>query len=251
MFSTENDDIQMAVEDNKELSQTLKIVDEAIQTGNWTEEALDILDNLNIEDYGRILKRFSQKELRSSDGVLTQAEAIITRGNGSTDASNPSSHRERTRKQEQQVEAWAKENGLWYNNYQESKDGSLESVIESDGGVFSDKSGSESLVYWMPDGTAAKAIDASHYEGDLQGLFDKIMLHNSMFPETLYTVLGFGKDRGGTFRIIVKQKFIEGKKPTVDDILDFVDSMGLTKNKGWYKSSICKSFTINYLHIKR
>ena len=31
---------------------------------------------------------------------------------------------------------WCKENGLLYNNYRESKDGSLENVIESDGGVI-------------------------------------------------------------------------------------------------------------------
>ena len=73
----------------------------------------------------------------------------------------------------------------------------------------------------MPDGIAVKAIDASHYEGDLQGLFDKIILHNSMFPETSYTVLGFGKDRGGTFRIIVKQTIIRGERPTIDEILKY------------------------------
>ena len=83
----------------------------------------------------------------------------------------------------------------------------------------------------MPDGTAVKAIDASHYEGDLQGLFDKIILHNSMFPETSYTVLGFGKDRGGTFRIIVKQTIIRGERPTTDEILKFIDSLGIEKSK--------------------
>ena len=36
---------------------------------------------LNIENYGKILKRFSQEELRSSNGILTQAETIIARIN--------------------------------------------------------------------------------------------------------------------------------------------------------------------------
>ena len=248
--SLESSNIQMAVESNNEISESLSIIDDAIRTGNWTDEALDALENLNTEKYGKILKRFSQEELRSSDGILAQAETIIARGSRGTDSENSSSNRERTKRQEQQVETWAKENGLWYNDYQESKDGSLESVIESDGGVFSEKSGSESLVYWMPDGTAVKAIDASHYEGDLQGLFDKIILHNSMFPETSYTVLGFGKDRGGTFRIIVKQTIIRGERPTIDEILKFIDSLGIEKIKGWYYTKDGKRFTdLNYGNI--
>lgn len=242
-FSTENDDIQMMAEDNNKLIQTLKIIEEAIKTGNWTDNALEELENLNLDNYGKILKRFSQEELRSSDEILAQAETIITRGNGRTNASNPSSNRERTEQQEQQIETWAKENGLWYNDYQESKDGSLEGVIEADGGIFSNRSGSESLVYWMNDGTAVKAIDASHYEGDLQGLFDKIMLHNSLFPETSYTVLGFGRDRGNTFRLIVKQKFVKGTVPTDAEIQKFAKDLELEKRGGWYYTKDGKRIT--------
>lgn len=68
------------------------------------------------------------------------------------------------------------------------------------------------LVYWMPDGSVQKAVDASHYEGDVEKLLDKIVLHNSMFPETSYKVLGFGRDRGGTFRIILKQPYVKGTR---------------------------------------
>lgn len=225
MFSPENDDIQMAI-DNKNTLTSLNILDKAIRTGNWNDEAIEELDNLNNEDYGKILKRFSQEELEGSDGILKQAETIIARGNGGSNSINSPRDRERA---EQQIESWAKENGLWYNDYQESKDGSLENVIESDGSIFSDKSGSESLVYWMKDGTTVKAIGTSHYEGNLQQLFDKIILHNSMFPETTYNVLGFGKDREGMFRIIVKQPFIRGTRPSTEEILSFIKQLGIEK----------------------
>ena len=238
---------------NNTLQNALSIIDEAVKIGNWTEEALEQLENLNIEDYGTILKRFSQGELRSSNGILTQAETILARGGNQTDQGNTWYSPERNKEQEQQIETWAKENGLWYNNYQESKDGSLESVIEADGGQLSDESGSESMVFYTKDpykDGLIKALDASHYNGSPEALIDKIILHNSMFPETTYKVFGFGRDRGGTFRIILKQQFIRGEKPSTEDILDFIEKLGLEKKKGWYYTNDGKRLTdFNYKNI--
>jgi len=44
----------------------------AIDTGNWTEEALQELDNIvNTQEYGKLLsQRLSQKELGSSNSIL-------------------------------------------------------------------------------------------------------------------------------------------------------------------------------------
>lgn len=95
----------------------------------------------------------------------------------------------------------------------------------------------------MNDGTAVKAIDASHYEGDLQGLFDKIILHNSLFPETSYIVLGFGRDRGDAFRLIVKQTFVKGTAPTDAEIQKFIKDLELEKKGGWYFTKDGKRIT--------
>lgn len=54
--SLESSNIQMAVESNNEISESLSIIDDAIRTGNWTDEALDALENLNTDNYGKILK---------------------------------------------------------------------------------------------------------------------------------------------------------------------------------------------------
>ena len=229
--------LQQAI-DNNDQSNTLSKLDEAIRTGNWTDEAVDTLEDLKIEDYDKILKRFSQEELRASNGILTQAASIIARGDGRADQKNTSTDSSRRAKQqEQQIESWAKKAGLWYNNYRESKDGSLESVIEADGGKLSDESGSESMVYFMKnsykDGVT-KVIDASHYIDNPQSLLDKIILHNSLFPETAYEVLGFGRDRGGTFRVIAKQRFVEGKEASIEDINTLVEQLKLEKKGGWY-----------------
>lgn len=221
-------------------------IDRAIASGKWSDEALDELENLNIDNYGEILKRFSQEELGGSNENLIQAEAIIQRGERGTDRENPQSYRGRA---EQQIESWAKANGLWYNDYTEAKDGSLESVIEADGYHLSDKSGSESLVFVSNNDDVIKAIDSSHY-GNLKGVLDKLVLHNSSFPETAMEVVGFGKDRGGTFRVIIKQKFIQGDRPTTDDILGFIEKLNLEKEKGWYYTGDGKRFTdLNYGNI--
>ncbi len=106
-------------------------------------------------------------------------------------------------------------------------------MIESDGGKFSDESGSEAMVYWTKDGVT-KAIDASHYPNGPQGLIDKIILHNSLFPETAYETVGFGKDRGGSFRVIVKQKFVAGKPASTESINNFAKNSGFEKKQGWY-----------------
>lgn len=45
--------------DSNQENNQLNIIDKVIRTGNWDDEALDELDNLNNDDYGRILKRFS------------------------------------------------------------------------------------------------------------------------------------------------------------------------------------------------
>ncbi len=89
------------------------------------------------------------------------------------------------------------------------------------------------MVYWTKDGVT-KAIDASHYPNGPQGLIDKIILHNSLFPETAYETVGFGKDRGGSFRVIVKQKFVAGKPASTESINNFAKNSGFEKKQGWY-----------------
>ena len=233
-------------EDNKKLQTALSTIDKAINVNNWTKEALDTLKDLNTEDYGKILKQFSQEELRSSNGVLAQAETILARGGNQADRGNSQTYNaERAGEQEQQVESWAKANNLWYNNYQESKDGSLESVIETEGGLLSNNSGSEAMMFYTKnpfEEGIIKAISTDHYN-NLQGLLDKIILHNSIFPETAYTVLGFGKDKGGVFRIIVRQKFVRGTEPSVKEINKFVEKLGLEKKGGWYYTKDGKKLT--------
>jgi hypothetical protein len=228
-----NKAIQEAIDNNNQ-NNSLNIIDESIKTGKWSDEALEELNN---EDYGKILKRFSQEELRGSNENLIQAETIIQRGERGTDRKDSQSDRERAEEQEQQLESWAKANSLWYNDYTEAKDGSLESVIEANGYHLSDRSGSESLVFFSDSDDVMKAIDDSHY-GNIKGVLDKLVLHNSSIPETAMEVVGFGRDRSGTFKVIVKQKFVQGERPTTDDILEFIEKLDLKKKGAQEEMSV-------------
>ncbi len=232
---------------NTQLSASFKTIDEAIRTGDWTDEAIEKLENLKTDEYDKILERFSQEELRRSHGILTQAACILARGGSQTNGrTQPSGNDGNAEKQVQQIEGWAKKNGLWYNDYHDSKDGSLEGVIESDGGEFSKVSGSEAMVFMTKNPSkdgVTKAIDASHYPNGPQGLIDKIILHNSLFPETAYETVGFGKDRSGSFRVIVKQKFVSGKTPSPESISKFAQNLGLEKRQGWYYTKDGKRIT--------
>jgi len=82
-------------------------IDKAIMSGKWSDKALDELENLNTDSYDKILKRFSQEELRGSNENLIQAEAIIQRGERGADRKNTQDYGERAKQQEQQIESWA------------------------------------------------------------------------------------------------------------------------------------------------
>lgn len=82
-------------------------IDKAIMSGKWSDKALDELENLNTDSYDKILKRFSQEELRGSNENLIQAEAIIQRGERGADRKNTQGYGERAKQQEQQIESWA------------------------------------------------------------------------------------------------------------------------------------------------
>ncbi len=64
---------------------------------------------------------------------------------------------------------------------------------------------------------------------------DRITLHNTLFPETRLTVLGFGKTIEGDFQIIVQQPFIHGTFLTDEEIRSYVESLGfkLINPRNW------------------
>jgi hypothetical protein len=126
--------------------------------------------------------------------------------------------------QEAVIEQWARIVGVWT----ESIDESLPQVL---GEQIAE--GGEAVVY--DHGTSLiKSIGLDYF---IQPVFalDRISLHNTYFPETKLTVLGFGRDKNHDFKIIAEQPFIEGLPVDDNEIVDFMRQMGfeLKNPRNW------------------
>lgn len=121
---------------------------------------------------------------------------------------------ERNERQEKQVEQWAKDNKVWHDDaiaYGKSFG------EEYNGG------GQESRIFVSEDNKRVIKVKNTTQYHDLQEFLDGIVLHNTLFPETAYKVLGFGNDGEG-FVAILEQPFVKGTEPTQEQITDFVKS---------------------------
>lgn len=93
--------------------------------------------------------------------------------------------------------------------------------------------GSETRVWKNNDkGTVVKNISLNHYSTP-KALMNRILIHNLVFPTTAMKMLKVGASDNG-ISIIVKQPFIEdsGIAPTMDEIKDYMLSLGFTLSKG-------------------
>ncbi len=71
--------------------------------------------------------------------------------------------------------------------------------------------GAEQKVYLNKTGKTLSKINSGHYHQSWVEYFDRIELHNELFPETYYTLKGFTKI-DGTFSAIVEQTYIEAER---------------------------------------
>lgn len=93
--------------------------------------------------------------------------------------------------------------------------------------------GSETRVWKNNDkGTVVKNISLNHYSTP-KALMNRILIHNLVFPTTAMKMLKVGTSDNG-ISIIVEQPFIEdsGIAPTMDEIKDYMLSLGFTLSKG-------------------
>jgi len=113
------------------------------------------------------------------------------------------------------IEQWAKAVGCWT----ECIDDSLQRLL---GNQIAE--GGEAVVY-DHGATLIKSIGLDYFIQPILA-FDRITLHNSYFPETALTVVGYGRTADGDFKVIVEQPFIEGEHVSDDEIADYMRKMG-------------------------
>ncbi len=182
---------------------------------------------------GRLVyKRFSPSEQRGcSAGGFTHVVASLLAGaevatdNGDSQSiSNRQAEFKHGTKQESYIEKWANKTGIWYDYIDEKLSDALGHYM-SEGG--------EAKVY--DNGTTIiKTIGLDYF---IQPIFalDRISLHNTFFPETRLSVIGFGRERNGKFQILVEQPYIQGKHITDGEISIFAQKLGfkIINPKNW------------------
>ena len=194
---------------------------------------------LKLENYaedficGRLVyQRFSPHEQHgcAAGGATNVIASLLAGAETGTDSPNPPALGDYERecqqgaKQEAAIERWARAVGVWT----ERVDDELPRVL---GEQIAE--GGEAKVYDHGT-TLIKSIGLDYF---IQPIFalDRIALHNAYFPETRLTVLGFGRDSKGEFKIIAEQPYIDGQPVSDDEIAEYMRQMGfeLKNARNW------------------
>jgi len=200
----------------------------------FTSEGLLKLDSY-AEQFisGRLVyQRFSPQEQHGcaaggSTNVIASLLAGTEAGSDSQDSQALSDYQRECQlgaQQESVIERWAKAVGVWTDGVDEQLPKTLGEQIAE---------GGEAKVY-DHGSTLIKSIGLDYF---IQPIFalDRIALHNTYFPETRLTVLGFGRNKNGEFKIIVEQPFIDGQPVSDEEIADYMRQMGfeLKNPRNW------------------
>lgn len=200
----------------------------------FTPEGLHKLDSY-AEQFisGKLVyQRFSPQEQHgcAAGGLANVVASLLAGAEVGTDSENQGSlsdyeiECQRGAQQEIAIEKWARTVGLWTECVDDSLTKSLGNQIAE---------GGEAVVY-DHGSTLIKSIGLDYF---IQPIFalDRIALHNAFFPETRLTVLGFGRDHSGEFKIIVEQPFIDGQPVSDAEIADYMRQMGfeLKNARNW------------------
>lgn len=225
-----------------------KSVKKAIETNTWTEETITIFNNFitQIQDGKINFERIVGEGLSFTNEISEiHAGAIVllrgAYGSNKGERRDPKEQYEsdaaQGREQELKLEAWAKANDLWLNDYEDeegNKANTLEDLLHSQWGYFAQ--GSEAEVFQYDETHVLKSINLSHSNDNVAKLLDRLMLFNRMFPETALSIVGFGRDSLGHLRIIATQNTIRGRELTEEELNIFHSKYKLIKKGSWFKT---------------
>ena len=174
----------------------------------------------------KVFKRFTPQEQRGlAEGGENHVEAslLLSRNErtGGKDNTTPEA-------QENSIEKYAKEKGIWTDN-------TTQALTDKYGKPIG--AGEEAIVWADPEnGKVIKTQDTFQYD-NLQQKLDGITLHNAHFPEAAIKVLGFGRNENGDFQVIIDQPFIKGEKLTPEEIKNHLEKIGFKEDENGHFSN--------------
>jgi hypothetical protein len=90
--------------------------------------------------------------------------------------------------------------------------------------------GGESKVYLTADGKSVLKVNDAGYYATWTEYFNSLLLHNLLFPNSAYTLLGFTESDEKLFAV-VQQPFVEGDQASLEHIEEFLAFNGFSKTK--------------------
>ena len=196
----------------------------SISNYGFTDITLQLIDNYinDILNGKADLIQFNQSEhagLCCAGKVLIGAYIVCDYARASLEASanvatgkTKPSNWEIDELQEKLVQQWAEAKQFWFT--------SAEQDIESEYGSMIAK-GAEAKVYYRGGDASVIKLRTSIY-ATLGRAFESIILHNSLFPETIMNVVGFMRDSDGLFRSILTQPYISCSRLATKQEIDIM-----------------------------
>jgi hypothetical protein len=95
--------------------------------------------------------------------------------------------------------------------------------------------GGESMVYLAADKLNIIKVNDAIYYATWTEYFNSLVIHNLLFPNTAYSLLGFIEKAGNLFAVL-KQPFIEGEQAKLEDIRELLTFNGFvnTRRQDYY-----------------
>lgn len=212
---------------------TLNQIYNSIRDNHFSKETLQLIDNYIVDIlYGRT--NLTQFNLHEHAGLCSAGPLLIgayivsnyARTSLETSADAAGGKREPTNweideLQEKLVQEWAKSKLIWFDHAEEI-------IVKNFGSKIAE--GAESKVYYKTGETAVIKARTSIY-ATLGRALEAIILHNTFFPETPMSILGFTRDNDKLFRILLTQPYIGCKRlATKQEIDQMLLAMGFYDN---------------------
>ena len=211
-------------------------INTSIKCNAFSEHTLELIDNYTNDILnGRTnLDRFNLPE---HAGLCTAGAPLIgayivcnyarrsleTSGDATTGQAGSPTNWEIDAKQEELVQQWAEAKKLWFPHAEQYLAASFGPLIAE---------GAEAKVYYKDGCTSVVKARTSIYATFGRAL-EAIVLHNTLFPETQMSVIGFTRDADGLFRCVLTQPYIGCKRlATKAEIDEMVAAKGFRDNYG-------------------
>lgn len=188
------------------------------------ENSLSSQEEKQIDSQDEILQSIPQRERGTEaqkDRRMEEAERAIRRrqssGTNETQFGRSQSALSRQEIEARAAEEYAKENGLWI---------PMDKVFDLG---TPGPSGNENDTYISNEGYVYKVNNLMNSKGILP-LFDRIKLHNQIFPSSRYEFVGFTGFDGRSIYPIFRQAYVhESTNATPEEIEEYMNTLGFSK----------------------